>query len=743
MPYFSIAARVSPPPAIENAGLFAIAPASALVPPPKASNSKTPSGPFQMTVPAATTTSATTLADAGPMSRIISSAPTAAAGFVSAFAVAANSRATTTSVGIGMPTPRAFACESRRFATSTMSGSWRDLPTARPVAARKVLAMPPPTTSWSTLATRLSSTWSLVETFEPPTTATSGRLGSSSARPSASSSAASNGPAQATGAARATPCVLASARWAVPKASITNTSQSAAMRAASAGSSFFSPFRKRTFSSSTTSPGAAEAASSSPSCSRTGLPRIPERALATGASERAGSRSPSFGRPRCDITSTRAPLSAAARIVGAAARSRASLVTRPSAIGTLRSSRISTRLPASARSPMRIAFTWSLTGARPGERRVEHAVREAPFVVVPGADLHQRAFQHLGELGVDGARGRVVVEVHRNEWFFRVFEDAVQPALRSLREDVVHLGGRGRALRNEGEVHELDVDRRHAHREAVELAFQLRQHEADRGGGAGLGRDHGHRRRARAAQVRVVHVRQHLVVGVGVHGRPDAGHDAETLVQRLHQRGEAVRGAGRVRDDRHVLAQRVVIDAVDDGRVDAVRGCRDDDLLRPAREVLAGLLLVGKQAGALEHDIGPELAPGQLRRVALRQHADAVAVHHQVVAIHGDLAGERAMGRVVARQVRVGVRVTEVVDPDDADVASALALVQRAQDVASDAAIPVDAYLDRHGAYSPFNDDSAASTTAADVNPKCLNRSFPGADAPNPFMPTTRPRGPT
>src|SRR5687768_9925054 len=539
MPYFSIAARVSPPPAIENAGLFAIAPASALVPPPKASNSKTPSGPFQMTVPAATTTSATTLADAGPMSRIISSAPTAAAGFVSAFAVAANSRATTTSVGIGMPTPRAFACESRRFATSTMSGSWRDLPTARPVAARKVLAMPPPTTSWSTLATRLSSTWSLVETFEPPTTATSGRLGSSSA-------AASNGPAQATGAARATPCVLASARWAVPKASITNTSQSAAMRAASAGSSFFSPFRKRTFSSSTTSPGAAEAASSSPSCSRTGLPRIPERALATGASERAGSRSPSFGRPRCDITSTRAPLSAAARIVGAAARSRASLVTRPSAIGTLRSSRISTRLPASARSPMRIAFTWSLTGARPGERRVEHAVREAPFVVVPGADLDQRAIQHLGERAVHGAGGRVVVEVHRHERLLGVLEDALERAGGCLLQHVVHLSGRRRALRDEREVNERHVDRRHAHREAVELPLQLRQHEADRGCCAGLGRDHGHRRRARAAQVRVIHVRQHLVIGVSVHGRHDAGHDAEALVQRLHQRREAVRGAGRV-----------------------------------------------------------------------------------------------------------------------------------------------------------------------------------------------------
>jgi hypothetical protein len=212
---FSMAASVSPPPAIENAGLFAMASARVRVPPPNWSNSNTPSGPFQMTVPAAATTAATARAESGPMSRIISSAATADAGFVSAFAVGANSRATTTSVGIGMPTPRALACASRRLATSIMSGSCSDLPTDAPSAARKVFAIPPPTTSWSTFEMRLSSTSSLVETFEPPTTATSGRRGFPRARASASSSAASSGPAQATGAASATPCVLASARCGV------------------------------------------------------------------------------------------------------------------------------------------------------------------------------------------------------------------------------------------------------------------------------------------------------------------------------------------------------------------------------------------------------------------------------------------------------------------------------------------------------------------------------------------------
>ena len=69
----------------------------------------------------------------------------------------------------------------------------------------KVLAIPPPTISWSTFSASVLSTVNLVDTLEPPTIATIGRLGLSSALPSASNSAASNGPAQAFGANLATP----------------------------------------------------------------------------------------------------------------------------------------------------------------------------------------------------------------------------------------------------------------------------------------------------------------------------------------------------------------------------------------------------------------------------------------------------------------------------------------------------------------------------------------------------------
>ncbi|MNF57067.1 hypothetical protein D3C84_385790 [compost metagenome] len=85
--------------------------------------------------------------------------------------------------------------------------------------------------------------------------ATIGRAGLPSALPSASSSAASSGPAAATLANLATPWVEPSARWAVPKASMTNTSHSAAYCWASSSAFFFSPLLKRTFSNSTIWPG--------------------------------------------------------------------------------------------------------------------------------------------------------------------------------------------------------------------------------------------------------------------------------------------------------------------------------------------------------------------------------------------------------------------------------------------------------------------------------------------------------
>ena len=87
---------------------------------------------------------------------------------------------------------------------------------------------------------------------------------------------------------------------------------------------------------------------------------------------------------------------------------------------------------------------------------------------------------------------------------------------------------------------------------------------------------------------------------------------------------------------------------------------------------------------------------GQLGRVALGEHLDAVALDHQVAAVDADLVREPAVRGVVAGQMGVGLGVAEVVDRHDLDFVRAIGFVERAQDVAADAAVAVDRDLDGH-----------------------------------------------
>ena len=113
----------------------------------------------------------------------------------------------------------------------------------------------------------------------------------------------------------------------------------------------------------------------------------------------------------------------------------------------------------------------------------------------------------------------------------------------------------GLALGDELEVDHRDVGRRHADGDAVELALELGQHQADRLGGAGRGRDHRQRRGAGAVEILVHGVERRLVAGVGVDGGHEALLDADRVVQHLGDRRQAVGRARGVGDD-HVVPGR-------------------------------------------------------------------------------------------------------------------------------------------------------------------------------------------
>src|SRR5262245_44809487 len=107
---------------------------------------------------------------------------------------------------------------------------------------------------------------------------------------------------------------------------------------------------------------------------------------------------------------------------------RVSSVIFPSASGTLKSTRINTRLPATSRSESDSLFTAGLPQNEFDDVAQTHA--EAPLVVVPRENFQHSVAEGLGERAVDDRRVRVVQEVGRNEFLVAELENAFQRTLR-------------------------------------------------------------------------------------------------------------------------------------------------------------------------------------------------------------------------------------------------------------------------------------------------------------------------
>src|SRR4029077_15248910 len=297
-------------------------------------------------------------------------------------------------------------------------------------------------------------------------------------------------------------------------------SPSFAKLATKAGSFFSSSLWKRGFSRQRTSPSfiaaiAFSAASPIPSPANAISFLITcDNAAATGLSDSLGSRP--FGRPKCASRITFPPLAESSRIVGAMRSRRVVSVTRPFSIGTLRSTRSSTRLPlTSTSSRVRNCFIGYHDYGGPrrpdsrsaefgpplpsGERSdfeairvrgailaedlnpspdllrkstspygrgdsslqllshrhggVGHAVGETPLVVIPGHHPHQRAVLHLGLVHVERRGMRVVVEVDRDVGRGCVAEDAPELLLAGALHRLVDLFLVGLA-----QGHDLQID---------------------------------------------------------------------------------------------------------------------------------------------------------------------------------------------------------------------------------------------------------------------------------------------
>ncbi len=190
-------------------------------------------------------------------------------------------------------------------------------------------------------------------------------------------------------------------------------------------------------------------------------------------------------------------------------------------------------------------------------------------------------------------------------------------------------------------------------------------------------------------------IEHRLIACIGMYGGHETMHEADTLVEYLRDRSQAVCGAGRVGNDRMILRQLVMVDAVNDGQVDIGAGGGNENLFRACLQMLGGGVALGEDACAFEGDIDTEVAPGQVGRVAFRGHLDRTAAEVDGVAVNRYSAGIAAMHAVILQKMGVGFDRTQVIDADNFDVRTAR-FINRPQDISSNPSKSVNCYTNSH-----------------------------------------------
>jgi hypothetical protein len=159
-----------------------------------------------------------------------------------------------------------------------------------------------------------------------------------------------------------------------------------------------------------------------------------------------------------------------------------------------------------------------------------------------------------------------------------------------------------------------------------------------------------------------------LVVGIAVHGRHETGLDADRVVEHLDHGSETIGGAGRIRNDDVIFRDLVVIDAIDNGDIRAVRGRRDEHALGAGRQMGCGFFPGREDTRAFECDVDRQFLVRELRRIFDRRDANFVSADDHQFTVDLHLAGEAAVHRIVAQEMGVGFDRPEIVDADDHNV---------------------------------------------------------------------------
>ena len=182
-------------------------------------------------------------------------------------------------------------------------------------------------------------------------------------------------------------------------------------------------------------------------------------------------------------------------------------------------------------------------------------------------------------------------------------------------------------------------------------------------------------------------VQRGLVAGIGMDCRHDAALYADGVVQDFGKRGEAIGGAGSVRDHAFAGQHVAVVHAIDYGAVNIGGRGRDQDLAGAAFQVDVGFQTVIEGARAFQDHIAT--LPIQLLRVIGRECLDRATAQVQRVTVDAHLVAKTAVNGVITQQVGVGFKRAGGVDLHHLNVVSRR-LVDMRQCAAPDASEAVD-----------------------------------------------------
>ena len=336
---------------------------------------------------------------------------------------------------------------------------------------------------------------------------------------------------------------------------------------------------------------------------------------------------------------------------------------------------------------------WKLLGDDAGH--FANLVAVAPFVIIPGANLHEGRVELDASLDVEDGSVGVVAEVGGDNGFVGVAEDALEFAFGSfLHRGADRFVGR-RLFEFGGQVNEGNIGSRNAERHAGELAVEHRENLAHSLCSTRGGRDDVFEDAAATAPVLLGRAVNGLLrSGCCVDGGHETALDAELVVQDLGNRSEAVRGAGSVGDD--VLARiGLVVYAIDEHRGRILRRSGHDDLLRTGLDVGAGEFVGEEETGRFNDDIHIEGSPSNVGRILFREHLNLVAIDDEEVAFRLDVVVELAVHGIILQHVGEVVNVEKVVDTDNGDVLGEV-FHSGAEDHAADTAETIDTEFKSH-----------------------------------------------